>query len=119
MILGPPNTPYDGGVFTVNLQFEAGYPFKRPRVWFLTSIYHPNVHATTGYIIRNSSESTFLYDDWGPTLNVRFILNALKQLLEEPPNLGDVLNHEAAALYKDNKDKFVAEAKKWTLEHAT
>ena len=118
MILGPPNTPYDGGVFTVNLQFEAEYPFKQPRVWFLTSIYHPNVHATTGDIIPNSRFS-FLYDNWGPTLNVRFILNALKQLLEEPPLLDEALNREAATLYEDNKDKFVAEAKKWTLEHAS
>ena len=117
MIMGPPNTAYEGGVFSVDLKFDPDYPFKTPRVMFLTKVYHPNI-SLANEIIPNSRLS-FLYDDWGPTLNIRFILNALKQLLEEPPLLDQQLNLEAATLYKDNKDKFVAEAKKWTLEHAT
>ena len=34
MLMGPPNTPYDGGVFNVDLVFPAEYPFKPPKVKF-------------------------------------------------------------------------------------
>ena len=76
--MGPPNTPYDGGVFNVDLVFPAEYPFKPPKVRFLTKVYHPNIKSN-GEICAD-----LLNDSWGPTLNTRYVLSALKGLLEEP-----------------------------------
>ena len=42
-ILGPPNTPYDGGVFQVKIDIPVDYPFSPPEIRFQTKIYHPNV----------------------------------------------------------------------------
>ena len=47
---GPVGTPYEGGKFTVSIDFSDNYPFKCPKVQFITKIYHPNVKTENGEI---------------------------------------------------------------------
>ena len=37
------NPPYNKGAFKISIEFQAEYPFKPPKILFLTRIYHPNI----------------------------------------------------------------------------
>ncbi|KAM7503339.1 hypothetical protein LguiB_002243 [Lonicera macranthoides] len=47
MILGPSQSPYEGGVFKLELFLPEEYPMAAPKVRFLTKIYHPNIDKAT------------------------------------------------------------------------
>lgn len=43
----PPDTPYAGGTYTVDIQIPDMYPFKSPVMKFDTKIWHPNISSQT------------------------------------------------------------------------
>merc|ERR1711974_83239 len=44
-ITGPPGSPYEEGKFVISVEFPDDYPFKPPKVKFITKVYHPNVKS--------------------------------------------------------------------------
>ena len=71
-IIGPKGTPYEGGVFTVDIHFPALYPFKPPKCNMVTSIYHPNINSS-GCI-----NLDILHEKWSPALTAKHILSAIR-----------------------------------------
>ncbi|XP_020802959.1 ubiquitin-conjugating enzyme E2-17 kDa-like [Drosophila serrata] len=53
---GPPNTPYEGGIFDLEINFDEEYPFKPPEVKFLTPVFHCNI-ALGGEIYPNVDDA--------------------------------------------------------------
>lgn len=49
-INGPSGTPYENGVFDVDIFIGGEYPFVPPKMQFITKIWHPNVSSQTGAI---------------------------------------------------------------------
>lgn len=49
-INGPEGTPYEGGVFDVDILIPKQYPFEPPKMQFITRIWHPNISSQTGAI---------------------------------------------------------------------
>ena len=45
---GPQNSAYFGGRFTVNINFDEKYPFSKPKILFVTKMYHPNIKQESG-----------------------------------------------------------------------
>ena len=43
MVIGPPDTPYEGGFFKSHLIFPKDYPVKPPKLKFISEIWHPNI----------------------------------------------------------------------------
>ena len=42
-ISGPEGSPFEGGVFKLELFLPEDYPMSAPKVRFITKIYHPNI----------------------------------------------------------------------------
>ena len=57
-INGPEGTPYEGGVFDVDILIPKEYPFEPPKMKFMTKIWHPNVSSQTGAICLVSLKSS-------------------------------------------------------------
>lgn len=58
-IAGPPDTPYEGGKFILEIKVPETYPFNPPKVRFITRIWHPNISSVTGAICLD-----ILKDNW-------------------------------------------------------
>ena len=82
-LLGPPDTPYKGGIFSLILNFPDNYPINPPKVKFITPIYHVNVKSRRNTI--NNEDDIGIPDltilqSWRPDYKVRDILISLYSL---------------------------------------
>ncbi|KAM0677951.1 Ubiquitin-conjugating enzyme E2 2 [Binucleata daphniae] len=44
VIIGPENTPFQNGTFTLLLFFSESYPHEPPNVKFISKMFHPNIY---------------------------------------------------------------------------
>ena len=49
-IPGPQGTPYEGGIFEIDIVLPKQYPFEPPKMRYITKIWHPNISSQTGAI---------------------------------------------------------------------
>ena len=111
-ILGPDDSPYQGGVFFLNIKFPSEYPFKPPKIAFTTKIYHPNINSAGGICL------DILKDQWSPALTISKVLLSICSLLTDP-NPDDPLVPEIAHKYKTNREDYEKIASEWTRKYAT
>lgn len=110
-IIGPNNSPFQGGVFNLSIYFPTDYPFKAPKVFFDTKIYHPNINTNGGICL------DILKESWSPALTVSKLLLSICSLLTDP-NPDDPLEIEIANEYKTDLKKYKDTARRWTSEYA-
>ena len=111
-IMGPDNSPYQGGIFYLKIDFPADYPFKPPKVRFTTKIYHCNINATGGICL------DILKDEWSPALTISQVLLSICSLMDDA-NPNDPLVSEIADLLQKNKPLHDANAREWTIKYAS
>jgi ubiquitin-conjugating enzyme E2 D/E len=110
-IFGPTSSPFQGGVFKVQIRFPSEYPFKPPHIQFTTKIYHPNI-SPSGAICLD-----ILKGQWSPALTISKVLLSILSLLDDP-NPNDPLVPDIAAQYKANKSAYEETARSWTMLYA-
>lgn len=87
-IIGPPDTPYDAGVFHFRLKFPMEYPLVPPQVRFLTTDggtlrFHPQLYADGKVCL--SILNTWQGPQWTAQQSLRSILLSIQSLLDEEP----------------------------------
>lgn len=109
---GPPETPYEGGRFVVDIEVPMEYPFKPPKMKFDTKVYHPNISSVTGAICLD-----ILKNAWSPVITLKSALISLQALFQSPePN--DPQDAEVAQHYLKDRDSFNKTAALWTSLYA-
>jgi ubiquitin-conjugating enzyme E2 D/E len=110
-LLGPKDSPYEGGLFLLSIEFPVNYPFKPPKVAFKTKVFHPNINSQGGICL------DILKDQWSPALSIAKVLLSISSLLTDA-NPKDPLVPEIARLYVDNRPEFDRMAREWTQRYA-
>ena len=110
-IMGPDDSPFQGGVFFLNVQFPTDYPFKPPKVSFTTRIYHPNINSNGSICL------DILKDQWSPALTISKVLLSISSLLTDA-NPNDPLVPEIAHIYKNDRPRYENTAREWTRRYA-
>jgi ubiquitin-conjugating enzyme E2 D len=110
-IIGPTQTVYEGGVFNLDIQFPNNYPFKPPKVRFITKIYHPNINSG-GFICLD-----IFKENWSPALTISKVLLSLCSLLTDP-NPDDPLVVDIADQYVNDRETYNNTARSWTQIYA-
>jgi len=111
-IPGPPDTPYTGGKFVIDIVIPDSYPFKAPVMKFETKVFHPNVSSQTGAICLDT-----LGANWSPVQTIKTALLSLRMLLEHP-NPKDPQDAEVANMLLKQPQTFARMAHEWAVQYA-
>jgi ubiquitin-protein ligase len=104
---GPKDTPFEDGIFKLSIYLPEDYPFKAPKIKFITKMYHPNI----------SEEGTIcidiLKDQWSSALRLNTVILSISSLLVNPnpndPLVPDIANEfvKNRKTYNENVIKYV------------
>ena len=87
-IIGPEGSPYQGGLFFLDIKFSFDYPFTPPKCTFKTKVYHPNINSNGGICL------DILKNQWSPALTITKVLLSISSLLSDPnpddPLVGEI-----------------------------
>ena len=111
-IMGPESSVYQGGVFKLSVYFSPDYPFKPPKIRFVTKIYHMNINSNGAICL------DILKDQWSPALTISKTLLSVSSLLTDA-NPEDPLVPEIAHIYKSDRVRYDATAREWTRKYAS
>jgi peroxin-4 len=79
-IKGPPDSPFCGHWFLLNIIVPPDYPMAAPKIKFITKVFHPNIHYGTGEICLDILKS----DYWTPAWTLESVCRAIISLLANP-----------------------------------
>nr|CAD7259524.1 unnamed protein product [Timema shepardi] len=111
-ILGMKDTPYESGVFRLEIVIPDRYPFEPPHVRFVTPIYHPNVDESGRIcldMLKLPPKGT-----WRPVFSLAGLLTSI-QLLQATPNPDDPLMADILPTITTLPIQFTAVTRRTTL----
>lgn len=108
-IPGKIGTPWEGGLYRINLYFNNDYPSQPPKCQFIPPIPHVNIFDSGAVCIS-------LLKDWRPATTIKQLLLGIHQLLDEP-NPKSPANQKSYILYRENIKKYEEEIRLFASKH--
>ncbi|KAH8246397.1 hypothetical protein KR026_003267 [Drosophila bipectinata] len=90
---GKKGTPWQGGIFWLEVTFTEEYPTKPPQCKFVPTVLHPNVYPS-GIV-----KYPLLEEDWQPGITLKCLMTCIQELLYMP-NMNDAVAMRAVYLMK-------------------
>ena len=112
MIVGPERSPYENGIFFLNIDFSDNYPFRPPKIQFLTPIFHPNINCA-GIICMDLLHS----ENWIPIIPITDIFVKIISLLSNP-SPDNVRGSCVANMFLSDPEEYKKVAAEWTRRYA-
>jgi ubiquitin-conjugating enzyme E2 G1 len=91
LIMGPPDTLYEGGFFKAHLNFPKEYPQRPPKMKFISEMWHPNIDVNGDVcisILHEPGEDKWGYERpeerWLPIHTVETIIMSVISMLADP-----------------------------------
>ncbi|CAD5115451.1 unnamed protein product [Dimorphilus gyrociliatus] len=111
-IILPDSAPYNKGAFKIEIHFPAEYPFKPPKITFVTKIYHPNIDEKGQVCLPIIST-----DNWKPATRTDQVIQSLIALVNDPEP-EHPLRADLAEEFTKDKRKFMKNAEEHTKKWA-
>jgi ubiquitin-protein ligase len=132
-IEGPPDTPYEGGIFWITIRLSEADPLGPPLMKFQTTIYHPNISPqgdiyadysskwrsvlSNGLPVSDSSAVWYSSKSTEIRWSLGALLIALCGLLASP-DIDDPLVPKIARTYTEDYDSYCKSAHSYTQKYA-
>ncbi len=111
-VLGPKDSPYEGGIFNAKITFPENFPLYPPEFKFNTEIFHPNIYdggKVCISILHPPGDDKWGYEKaeerWRPVHSVNSIIISIISLLSAP-NDESPANIDAGKIWREDKVKF-------------
>nr|CAB3447759.1 unnamed protein product [Digitaria exilis] len=115
VIDGPDDSPYAGGTFPVDIDFNGTcYPLMPPKITFKTKVYHPNIDSEGDMTL-----GMFVRKNWSPAMTIHSILLTIVSVLYEPMIDGYTNNGEVDDMYESDLELYEQTAREWTSEYSS
>jgi|TARA_Y100000992_G_C21162625_1_gene441891 ubiquitin-conjugating enzyme E2 G1 len=111
ILIGPPETFFEGGIFKGTIEFPKEYPNKPPKLIFTSNMYHPNIYSNGSVCISILHEGVDQYgyesvnERWNPSQSVSTVLMSILSMLGYP-NFDSPANVDASKEWKDSVDTY-------------
>ena len=119
-MIGPEGSPYEGGIFNVEILLPTDYPFKPPFFRFTTKLFHPNISSEAYHPIlcpEGGEIKVSIWTDW-KLLSIPQVVLSIQSLLTDP-NPHDPFNREAGKMLLNNPADYNRTVREWVLLFAT
>jgi ubiquitin-conjugating enzyme E2 G1 len=111
ILIGPPDTIFEGGLFKCQFKFSQNYPNKAPEFKFISLFPHPNIYSDGKVCISilHEGKDEFGYEHiserWNPSHSINSVLISILSMLSEP-NFESPANVDASIMWRNDWEKY-------------